>query len=345
MVTLRPLRRTDFPLLARWLAEPLVARWWAHDPSPEALERDFGPSLDGRDRCVLLVVVADGRDVGLVQHYPLDDEPAHRTELAPLLAVPAGAVSLDYLLGEPSARGRGLGAEAVAAALADAWARHPGSRDAVVPVHADNRASWRALERAGFTRVAAGELTPDNPADSREHLVLARRRPGEELVATYDADGREVGAAPRSVVYADGLWHASAGVLLRAGDGRVLVHRRTATKALWPGHHDVLAGGVLDPGETPEQGARRELAEELGVTGVPLVPLARTRWDDGTLRCHLWAFTARHDGPLRLQPEEVAQAWWWTPAELAAHLADPAWPFVPDTRALLAGVDLETQVV
>ncbi|WP_242611122.1 GNAT family N-acetyltransferase [Blastococcus saxobsidens] len=27
-VVLRPLRRSDFPMLAQWLAEPLVARWW-----------------------------------------------------------------------------------------------------------------------------------------------------------------------------------------------------------------------------------------------------------------------------------------------------------------------------
>ena len=45
----RPLERTDFDLLAAWLAEPLVARWWNHETSPEALERDFGPTIDGND--------------------------------------------------------------------------------------------------------------------------------------------------------------------------------------------------------------------------------------------------------------------------------------------------------
>ena len=46
----------------------------------------------------------------------------------------------------------------------------------IVPVHAGNRASWRALERAGFTRVAAGELRPDNPRDSRDHYVYGLNR-------------------------------------------------------------------------------------------------------------------------------------------------------------------------
>ena len=97
---------------------------------------------------------------------------------------------------------------------------------------------------------------------------------------------------------------------------------------------------MLDPGETPEQGAARELTEELGVTGTELEPLAHVDFDDGVLRCHLWAFTTRHDGPFTHQPSEVAEGWWTTPAELRTLLADPSWPFVPDTRALLRSLGL-----
>lgn len=173
----RVLQRADLPLLARWLAEPLVARWWAHDPSAEALERDFGPSIDGTDVTELLVAQLDGRPVGLVQRYPIAAYPDYVEELAPVLPVPPGALSLDYLIGEPEARGRGVGARMIAAAVTGGWARYPDARDVVVPVHAANQASWRALERAGFSRVAEGELEPDNPADSRDHVVYAVRRP------------------------------------------------------------------------------------------------------------------------------------------------------------------------
>ena len=162
----------------------------------------------------------------------------------------------------------------------------------------------------------------------------------DERVAVFDAEGRVVGSAPRSQVYAEGLWHGSAGVLVRSRDGqRLYVHRRTTTKAVFAGMHDCLAGGVIDPGETPHQTATHELAEELGVTDVLLRPLASTAWDgewDGRpMRCHLFAFGIRDDGPFRHQPEEIAAGWWWTDAELAERLADPSWPFVPDTRALI----------
>jgi 8-oxo-dGTP pyrophosphatase MutT (NUDIX family) len=97
----------------------------------------------------------------------------------------------------------------------------------------------------------------------------------DELVAVYDADGNAIGTATRSRVYAEGLWHGSAGVLVRSADGsRIYVHRRTTTKAVFAGMHDCLAGGVIDPGETPLQTATRELSEELGITGVPLESLA-----------------------------------------------------------------------
>jgi aminoglycoside 6'-N-acetyltransferase len=175
-VELRALRRTDFPLLARWLAEPLVARWWAHESTPEAVERDFGPSVDGADATAVYVGWAPfggtpARPFGLVQVYPIGAYPEYLEELTPVCPVPPGALSIDYLVGEPDARGRGLGAGLIAAAVARGFADHPGASDVLVPVAAGNVASWRALERAGAREYAVGELTPDNPADPRDHVV------------------------------------------------------------------------------------------------------------------------------------------------------------------------------
>ncbi|MFI6042811.1 NUDIX domain-containing protein [Nocardia sp. NPDC051321] len=170
-----------------------------------------------------------------------------------------------------------------------------------------------------------------------------RAQQKSETIAVYDAAGRVVGAADRAAVYRDGMWHASAGVLVRSGDGaRIYVHRRTDTKMVFAGMHDCLAGGVVDPGEAPEATAVRELAEELGitVTGPEALRLAaKASWDGEWLgkpmRCHLFAYELRYDGPIHHQKEEIADGWWWTDAELRAHLADPDWPFVPDTRVLV----------
>ncbi|MGI5130447.1 NUDIX domain-containing protein [Pseudonocardia sp. CA-107938] len=153
-------------------------------------------------------------------------------------------------------------------------------------------------------------------------------------MALYDADGAPTGAvAPRRLVYRDGLWHAATGVLLRSSDRqRLYLHRRTDTKLVHPGAFDCWAGGVVDPGETPDAAAARELAEELGVRGAPLTPLGRYVYDDGRLRYHIFAYEAFWDGPVTWQPEEVAWGAWITVAELRALLSDPARPFAPDGR-------------
>jgi isopentenyldiphosphate isomerase len=163
--------------------------------------------------------------------------------------------------------------------------------------------------------------------------------PGAELVDVRDPgdpDGRVVGTTTRAAVRAGNLPHAATGVLLRDDAGRVFVHRRTTTKDVYPGCHDCLAGGVLAAGEDPAAGAARELAEELGVRDVALRPVLR-RWyrdDDTHYLAHV--YEARWDGrPLVLQPSEVDAGEWMTVRQLESALADPSWPFVPDTRHLL----------
>lgn len=175
-VALRPMARADLPLLGRWLAEPLVARWWHHEASPEALERDFGPSLDGRDRTELLLAETGGAPFGLIQRYPIGAYREYVEELSAVCPVPAGALSVDYLIGEPARRGLGLGAAMIAEGVAGGWVAYPDARCVLVPVAAGNIGSWRALERAGFRRIAEGELEPDNPIDPRDHYVYRADR-------------------------------------------------------------------------------------------------------------------------------------------------------------------------
>lgn len=158
----------------------------------------------------------------------------------------------------------------------------------------------------------------------------------DELVAIYDSTGAEIGSAPRSVMRAEGLWHACASVLVLSGDRqRVYVHRRVEDKDIFPGAHDCWAGGVMAPGERPEDCARRELAEELGVVGVAIEPLFTARFPDPPLRNHTHAYQTCWDGPVVHQPEEIAVGWWMSIDELRAKLTDPDWLFVPDGQALI----------
>ena len=173
----RPLTAGDLPMLAGWLAEPAVARWWHHDSTPTGVERDFGPSVRGEEPGEDLVVLLGERPVGLLQRSVIADYPEDLEEFGALVDVPDGAVELDYLIGDPDLRGRGLGSRLIAAAVEDTWRTGPDVPAVMVAVVAANIASWRAVERAGLTRIAEGPMEPDNPVDDPLHYVYRVDRP------------------------------------------------------------------------------------------------------------------------------------------------------------------------
>ncbi|MEU3693634.1 GNAT family N-acetyltransferase [Streptomyces narbonensis] len=180
MITWRRLGEADFPQVGEWLSQPHVARWWNHETSPEAVARDFGPATRGEEASEDLLVLLDGRPIGLVQRCRFADFPEYEAELAAAdVDVPDGAMSIDYLIGDPGLTGRGHGAELIRAIVAATWTDHPGATAIIVPVHTANRPSWRALEKAGLLRVADASLEPDNPIDDRAHYVYRIDRPSD----------------------------------------------------------------------------------------------------------------------------------------------------------------------
>ena len=171
---------------------------------------------------------------------------------------------------------------------------------------------------------------------SRRGSAYRRPVPGrEEIVALVDEHGTVTGQAPRPLVRRDNLRHAATAVLVRHPDGRIYVHRRSPDKDWCPSCHDAAAGGVLQHGERPEDSARRELEEELGISGVPLRPLGTSLYEDDTTRCFEHCFEVTYDGVVTHADGEVVWGDWMTLRELGRLLADEAWPFVPDTRTLL----------
>lgn len=175
-ISFTPIRRDHFELLAGWLATPHVARWWNDDPSLAAIESDYGGCVDGSEPADVFIAHCDATPVGLIQRFRFGAYPQYIDQLAHILAVPADVTSIDYLIGPSHALGKGIGTAMIAAFVTRIWVDFPDTPAIVVPVQADNRASWRALERAGFERIAEGELEPDNPADRWAHYIYRLKR-------------------------------------------------------------------------------------------------------------------------------------------------------------------------
>ena len=172
---------------------------------------------------------------------------------------------------------------------------------------------------------------PDDGPDDGQHAS----GPVEELVEVVDEAGRVVEVVPRSRMRAERLRHRCTFVVLRDPEGRVLVHRRSPHKDMWPGRWDLAAGGVVQAGEDWESSAMRELAEELGVDGAELVALTHghVAYDDGDVSELARVWTATWDGQVSFDDGEVVEARWVTLRDLAELVTTEE--FVPDSLAVV----------
>jgi isopentenyldiphosphate isomerase len=131
-----------------------------------------------------------------------------------------------------------------------------------------------------------------------------------------DTDDVVVGTVPRAIMRKERLRHRVTFVVVRATDGRILVHRRSDAKDVWPGRWDLAVGGVVTAGESYDDAAGRELAEEVGVTGVVLAPLGAGRYEDDDVRIVARLYEAVCDGPFTFADGEVVEALFVTLTEL-----------------------------
>lgn len=153
----------------------------------------------------------------------------------------------------------------------------------------------------------------------------------KELVDIVDDHDRLVRVVTRAEMRARRLKHRCVFIIVRSSKGEVLIHRRAETKDLWPGRWDLAAGGVLASGESYDQGAARELFEEVGVNA-PLVKLGAATYQDQDVDEIARLYTATHDGPFAFTDGEVVEALFVAVAELATRIARD--PFVPDSVKL-----------
>ncbi|MFG2977651.1 NUDIX domain-containing protein [Streptomyces sp. NPDC048331] len=153
----------------------------------------------------------------------------------------------------------------------------------------------------------------------------------EEVLDVVDREDRVVGQAPRGEVYARGLLHRCAFVLARDARGRIFVHRRTASKLVFPSHYDMFVGGVLGAGESYAEAALREAEEELGVRGLAEpTPLFKFLYEGPGGAWWSYVHEVRCELPVAPQASEVDWHTYLTPEELDREVDGGAWAWVPD---------------
>ena len=157
------MRVDDVGLLARWDDDPDVAaalggRGEDWSDWPTELMRD----VSWRE---LLIAEEDGRPIGFVQLTDAVEEESHYWgDVAP------GTWALDIWIGSPDDRGRGLGTEAMRAAVDRVFA-HDGTGAIVIDPKVSNRRAIEFYRRLGFEPLGVRDFDGDSCLVMR----LARR--------------------------------------------------------------------------------------------------------------------------------------------------------------------------
>jgi isopentenyldiphosphate isomerase len=166
-----------------------------------------------------------------------------------------------------------------------------------------------------------------------EQEIAHRAASDAEQIAWVDRQDQLLGSLPRADLRERGLIGRGTFILLFNTSGDLCVHRRTLSKAIYPGYWDVAAGGMVQADETYAESAARELEEELGVAGVELTAHEQFFFDQPGNRIWCAVFSAVWDGPLALQPEEVSEARFISIDQVLRETGEK--PYCPDSLAAL----------
>jgi isopentenyl-diphosphate delta-isomerase type 1 len=142
-------------------------------------------------------------------------------------------------------------------------------------------------------------------------------------IQIVDAQDHPVRAGTKEEVWSKGLMHRVVRVMLEDAAGRVLLQHRDPKKTPYPNCWDNSVAGHVDAGEDYEAAVYRELAEELGITDLPLQKVgdyyAESTWNGRAMKRFTRVYKAVITQlPDKLGKDEVDAVRWFTVDEVKA---------------------------
>jgi len=122
----------------------------------------------------------------------------------------------------------------------------------------------------------------------------------------------------RGEVHARKLLHRAVHIFVINSRGKIYLQQRSHLKDVSPLKWDSSAAGHLDAGESYAASAVRELEEEIGIRVTATELAAQIPAGDHTDHEFVELHLARHDGPIRCQPDEIATGEWFKPEDITA---------------------------
>ena len=155
-IAFRPLGRSDFPLLQKWLAAPHVSVWWNEHFDLTSIEAKYGPGIDGSEPIHVHLIQFEGVPIGWIQWYRWRDYPGHAIQLG----ADHRSAGIDLAIGEIEMTARGLGPAVIREFATYIFANR--DLDAIVADPCvSNLRSISAFKKAGFKILRTVQLVDE----------------------------------------------------------------------------------------------------------------------------------------------------------------------------------------
>ena len=135
----RPFTKKDLPLMAKWLAEPHVAKWWSDKDEELAHITEHIDSISVEP----FIAELNGKPIAYIQSYDPHMEDEH-----PYQDQPFGTLGIDLSIGDPALIGKGHGPRLIEAFVLMLF--EEGAPRVIIDPDPSNRVAIRAYEKAGF---------------------------------------------------------------------------------------------------------------------------------------------------------------------------------------------------
>jgi isopentenyl-diphosphate delta-isomerase type 1 len=163
---------------------------------------------------------------------------------------------------------------------------------------------------------------------SRLEANVTAHSTDNEILEIVDEDDNVIGLATRAEIHGKGLIHRAVHIFVFNSAGEIYVQRRSATKDKFPGVLDSSAAGHVDPGESYEWAAVRELQEELGLTG-QVEEVLRVNACPVTDNEHVVLYAVKTDGEPAPNSDEIQWGGFMMRDSLTNRMKEEPEDFVP----------------
>ena len=156
----------------------------------------------------------------------------------------------------------------------------------------------------------------------------------DEIVDQVDEEDNLIGECLKSECHRKGLWHRIAVVFVFNKIGELLIQKR-GPNVRRPNLFSSSAAGHLHKGDSYEDGAKRELFEELGIKApirlIDKFNKVDEKYPDGQIeREHYALYICHYDGEIKILKEELISAVYYPIDKIKQMIQENKDQFTPD---------------